>query len=175
MKNYMEQFRIGLVSGADDYTAAKTLTAETDLKVLKSKLYDTSSDADAFASLTAGDYVKIEGFEDYKTENNGILRVVEVESSGEWVTFDRPLVDVEEDDMPSGGITMYNTPKTWTVTGVAVANSKVMGALDLTNHEVFGPEDFRVTAANTVTSFAEIDSDTDGDDLVVFWAKVSEG
>lgn len=175
MKNYMEQFRVSLVSGADDYTAAKTLDAETDLKVLKSKLYDTSSDANAFASLTAGDYVKITGFEDYKTENNGILRVVEVESSGEWVTFDRPLVDVAEDDMPSGGITMYNTPKTWTVTGVAVADSKVMAAVDLTNHEAFGPEDFRVTAANTVTSFAEIDSDTDGDDVMVFWAKVSEG
>jgi hypothetical protein len=175
MKNYMEQFRIGLVSGAEDYTAAKTLDGETDLKVLKSKLYDTSSSANAFASLTAGDYVKMEGWEDYKTENNGILRVVEVESAGEWVTFDRPLIDVPEADIPTGGITMYNTPKTWTVTGVAVADSKVMGAADLTNHEAFGPEDFRVTAANTVTSFAEISSDTDGDDVLVFWAKVSEG
>lgn len=174
MKNYMEQFRVGLVSGAEDYTAAKT-DAETDLKVLKGKLYDTSSDANAFASLIAGNYVKIAGFEDYKTENNGILRVVDVEASGEWVTFDRTLVDVAEADMPSGGITMYNTPKTWTVTGVDVADSKVMGAVDLTNHEAFGPEDFRVTAANTVASFAEIDSDTDGDDVMVFWAKVSEG
>lgn len=175
MKNYMEQFRIALVSGADDYTAAKTLDADTDLKVLKSKLYDTSSAANAFASLSAGDYVKITGWEDYKTENNGILRVVDVASDGEWVTFDRPLIDVEEDDIPSGGITMYNTPKTWTVTGVTVANAYVMGALDLTNHEVFGPEDFRVTAANTVSSFAEIDSDTDGDDIVVYWAKITEG
>lgn len=175
MKNYMEQFRVALVSEADDYTAAKTLDAVTDLKVLKSKLYDTSSDANAFASLTAGDYVKIDGFEDYKTENNGVLKVVEVEASGEWVTFDRPLIDVTEADMPSDGITMYNTPKTWTVTGVTVANAYIAGAVDLTNHEAFGPEDFRVSAANTVRSFAEIDSDTDGDDILVFWAKVTEG
>ena len=175
MKNYMEQFRVSLVSEADDYTAAKTLDAVTDLKVLKSKLYDTSSDANAFASLTAGDYVKIDGFEDYKTENNGVLKVVEVEASGEWVTFDRPLIDVPEADIPSGGITMYNTPKTWTVTGITVANAYIAGAVDLTNHEAFGPEDFRVSAANTVSSFAEIDSDTDGDDVLVFWAKVTEG
>jgi hypothetical protein len=61
------------------------------------------------------------------------------------------------------------------VTGVTVANAYIAGAVDLTNHEAFGPEDFRVTAANTVTSFAEINSDTDGDDILIFWAKVSEG
>lgn len=175
MKNYMEQFRLGLVSGADDYTAAKTLTADTEVKVLKGKLYDTSSDADAFASLTVGTYVKITGFDSGKEENNGIFRLTAKESGGEWVTFDRPLVDVEEDDIPSGGITMYNTPKTWTLAGVTATDSKVMGAFDLTNYEAFGPEDFKVTAANTITSFAEIDSDTDGDEILVFWAKVSEG
>lgn len=175
MKNYMEQFRATLATGAEDYTAAKTLDAVTDLKVLKSKMYDTSSSADAFSSLSAGDYVKITGFDDYVTENNGILKVVDVDSSGEWVTFDRPLIDITEDDIPSAGITMYNTPKTWTVTGVTTANAYIAGALDLTNPESFGPEDFRVSADNTVTSFAELDSDTDGDNVVVFWAKVTEG
>lgn len=175
MKNYMEQFRVGLVTNADDYTAAKTLDAVTDLKVLKSKLYDTSSSANAFASLTAGDYIRMTGWEDYKTENNGIFKVVEVEASGEWITVDRPLIDVPEADIPSGGITMYNTPKTWTLTGVAAGTSEIMGALDLTNHQAFGPEYFIVSAANTVKSFAEITSDTDGDEVAVFWADLSDG
>ena len=132
MKNYMEQFRVTVVENAEKYTdPGKTLDGETELKVLKNKLYDTSSSANAFASLTAGDVIKMSGWEDYKTENNGIFKVAEVDSSGEWVRFDLPLVDCPEDDIPSGGITMLNTPVSWTVTGVSVGNSKCLLLLPL--------------------------------------------
>jgi len=62
MKNYMEQFRVSVVENAAVYDATnKTLDGITDLKVLKNKLYDTSSSANAFSSLTAGDVVKVTG------------------------------------------------------------------------------------------------------------------
>ena len=38
MKNYMDQFRMTVVAGTDDYTSSKTLTAATDLKMIKGKL-----------------------------------------------------------------------------------------------------------------------------------------
>ena len=61
MKNYMEQFRVSVVENAAVYSDSKTLNGITDLKVLKNKLYDTSSSANAFSSLTAGDVVKVTG------------------------------------------------------------------------------------------------------------------
>lgn len=173
MKNYMDQFRMTVVGGTDDYTAAKTLDAETDLKMIKGKLYDTTSSADAFASLTAGDVVRMTGWDD--SAMNGIFKIVEVESSGEWVTFDKPLDDVLEDDIPTGGITMYNTPISMTVAGVTETGAKVLYALNLTDPSVAGPEYFKVTAANTVSSFADLNQDTATEEILVFWADVSEG
>lgn len=172
MKNYMEQFRVSLVSDADDYTDVKVLDGDTDVKIQYNKLWDTSGDSVLeFASLVAGNVVKMSGWD--KEENNGIFIVADVASDGEWVRFDMPLV--EELTIDSPGITLLSTPKTWTVTGVAVGDAEVIGALDLTNHGAFGPEYFKVTAANTVSSFANLTGDTDGDDVVVYWAKLSEG
>jgi hypothetical protein len=173
MKNYMDQFRMTVVAGTDDYTSSKTLNAVTDLKMIKGKLYDTSSSANAFASLTAGDVVKMSGWDD--TAMNGIFKIVEVESSGEWVTFDTPLNDVLEDDIPSAGITMEDTPISMTVTGVAEGESKVLYALNMTDPAVAGPSYFKVTADNTVSSFADLSQDTSSEEIVVFWADLSEG
>lgn len=173
MKNYMDQFRMTVVAGTDDYTSSKTLTAATDLKMIKGKLYDTSSSADAFASLTAGDVVKMSGWDD--DAMNGIFKIVDVESSGEWVSFDTPLDDVLEADIPSAGITMENTPVSMTVTGVSVGGAKVLYALNMTDPAVAGPEYFKVTADNTVSCFADLSQDTATDGILVFWADLSEG
>jgi hypothetical protein len=173
MKNYMEQFKVSLLSGADDYgTGTKVLDGETDVKIQKNKLYDTSGDSVlAFAALVAGNVVKMSGWA--KEENNGIFKVVDVASDGEWIQLDMPLVDELTIDSP--GVTMYKTPKTWTVTGVTVGNAEIIGAVDLTNPSAFGAEYFKVTAANTVSSFANLGGDTDGDDVVVYWADLTKG
>jgi hypothetical protein len=174
MKNYMEQFRVTVVDNAEKYTASTTLNAVTELKVLKNKLYDTSSSANAFASLHVADVIKMSGWADYKTENNGIFKVAEVDSAGEWVRFDLPLVDCPEADIPSGGITMQDTPASWTVTGVSVGNSKVMAALDLADDDSYNTEYFKVTAANTVSSFAALATSATSE-IVVFWADLTAG
>lgn len=171
MKNYMEQFRMTLVSGADDYTAVAVLSGSTDVKIEKNKVWDTSSSANDFAALTVGNVIKMSGWA--KEENNGIFKVVAKESAGEWIQLDTPLIDEASVDSP--GVTMIKTPKTWTVAGVTTGASYVMGALDLTNYGAFGPEYFKVTAANTVSSFATLAGDTDGDSVVVYWANLSEG
>ena len=173
MKNYMDQFRMTVVGGTDDYTSSKTLDGETDLKMIKGKLYDTSSSATAFASLTAGSVVRMTGWDD--DAMNGIFKIVEMGNSGEWVTFDKPLDDVLEADIPTGGITMYNTPVSMTVTGVTETGAKVLYALNLTDPSVAGPEYFKVTADNTVSSFADLNQDTATEEILVFWADVSEG
>jgi hypothetical protein len=175
MKNYMEQFRVSLVSGATDYTSTKVLTAETDLKVHKSRLYDTSSSANAFAALSAGSVIRMYGWGNYKNENDGVFTVTEKGHDGDWIAVDRPLIDVAEADIPDGGITMERSPATWTVTGVRKASSKVMGALDLTNPSVAGPDSFVVTGNNAVASFMNLAGDTNGDDVVVCWADLSAG
>jgi len=175
MKNYMEQFRISVVENASVYSSSTTLSAETELKVLKNKLYDVSSSANAFASLTAGDVVKMTGWEDYKTENNGIFKVAEVEAAGEWVKLDLPLIDCAEADLPTGGITMYDTPASWTVTGMTVGNSEVMAALDLAADAAHSKAYFKVTAANTVSSFAAIEAGTATSEVVVFWSDLTAG
>lgn len=171
MKNYMEQFRVTLVAGADDYTAVAVLSGSTDVKIEKNKVWDTSSSANDFAALVVGNIIKMSGWD--KEENNGIFKVVAKESGGEWIQLDMPLIDEASVDSP--GITMIKTPKTWTVAGVTVGGAEVLGALDLTNPGAFGPEYFKVTAANTVSSFATLAGDTDGDNVVVYWAKLSEG
>ena len=172
MKNYMDQFRMTVV-GTDDYTSQKTLTAETELKMIKGKLYDTSSSATAFSSLTAGSVIKMSGWDD--SSMNGIFKVVDKEASGEWVTFDTPLMDVLEADIPSAGITMEHTPVSMTVTGVTENGAKILYALNLTDPSVAGAEYFKVTAANTVSSFADLNQDTTTEEILVFWADVSEG
>jgi hypothetical protein len=173
MKNYMDQLRLAVVAGTGDYSDSKTLDAVSDLKMIKGKLYDTSSSADAFSSLSAGSVVRMTGWDD--SSMNGIFKIVEVESSGEWVTFDTPLDDVLEDDVPTAGITMYNTPISMTVTGVTEKGAKVLYALNLTDPSVAGAEYFKVTADNTVSSFADFDQATDSEEILVFWADVSEG
>jgi hypothetical protein len=173
MKNFMDQLKMTVVAGTDDYTSQKTLDAITDLKMIKGKLYDTTSSADAFASLSAGDVVKMSGWDD--DSMNGIFTIVEKETNGEWVTFDTPMRDVLEADIPSAGITMEHTPVSMTVTGVTEKGAKVLYALNLTDPAVAGPEYFKVTADNTVSSFADIGQDTDTEEILVFWADLSEG
>ena len=173
MKNYMEQLRMTVVEGTDDYTSAKTLTAETELKMIKGKLYDTSSSANAFASLTAGAVVKMSGWDD--SSMNGIFKIVEKEAAGEWVTFDTPMMDVLEADVPTAGITMEHTPVSMTVTGVTVGGAKVLYGLNLTDPTAVGADYLKVTAANTVSSFADFGQSTITESLLVFWADLSEG
>lgn len=173
MKNYMDQLRMTVVAGTADYTSSKTLDAVTDLKMIKGKLYDTSSSADAFASLTAGDVVKMTGWDD--SAMNDIFKIVDKESGGEWVAFDRPLDDVLAGDIPSGGITMEDTPVSMTVAGVTETGSKILYGLNLTDPAVAGADYFKVTAANTVSSFADLSQDTSTEEILVFWADVSEG
>lgn len=174
MKNYMEQFRMAVVENAPYYPNSKTLDGATELKVLKNKLYDTSSSANAFASLSAGDVVKMSGWGDYKNENDGIFTVAEVEAHGEWIKFDLPLVDCKEADIPSGGITMLDDPVEWTVAGVSVGNASIMAVASLTDDETFQATDFKVTGANTVTSFAELSTSATAEVLVV-WADLTAG
>lgn len=174
MKNYMDQFRITVADGATDYdTSNKTLDGETDLKMIKGKLYDTTSSADVFSSLSVDDVVRMTGWDD--DAMNGIFKIVDKESGGEWVTFDRPLDDVLEADIPSGGITMYHTPIEMSVTGVTEKGAKVMYALNVTDMKAAGPDYFKVTDDDTVSSFADLELDTDTDEFLIFWADLSEG
>ena len=171
MKNYMEQFRATLVSNAADYTAVSVLSGVTDVKIEKNKVWDTSSSANDYAGLSVGNIIKMTGWA--KAENNGIFKVVAKEASGEWIQLDSPLIDEPTVDSP--GITMIKTPKSWTVTGVTVAGAKVMCAVDHTNVATFGPEYFKVTAANVVSSFATLSGDTDGDEVLVYWSDLTAG
>ena len=171
MKNYMEQFRVSLVTNAADYTAVSVLNGVTDVKIEKNKVWDTSSSANDYAGLSVGNIIKMTGWA--KEENNGIFKVVAKEAGGQWIQLDSPLIDEPSVDSP--GITMIKTPKSWTVTGVTVGGAYVMGATDVTNPAAFGPEYFKVTATNVVSSFATLSGDTDGDEVFVYWAKLSEG
>lgn len=173
MKNYMEQLRMTVVAGTDDYSSTKLLDGVSDLKMIKGKLYDTTSSADAFSTLTAGDVVKVSGWDD--DAMNGIFKITDKESGGEWVTFDRPLDDVLAADVPSAGITMETTPVSMTVAGVTESGAKVLYALNLTDPSVAGADYFRVTADNTVSSFADLNQDTTTEEILVFWADLSEG
>lgn len=175
MKNFMEQLKVTMVNGAEDYTSSKVLNAETDVRVYKGKLYDTSSDANDFAALVAGNVVKIVGFADFKTENNGIFKVVAIGPGGAWVQLDRPLVDVDEEDIPSGGITMEKTPASWTIAGLIPGKHEIMAVIDMSTTEAFNSQYFKVTANNTITSFANLAGDTDGDTVAVVWADLMAG
>lgn len=171
MKNYLEQLNITVVSSAEGYTSSTTLSAETDVKIQDNKVWDTSSSANAFNSLTAGDVIRMTGWDE--EENNGIFIVAEVESSGEWISLDRPLL--EQTSVSSPGITMYDTPESWTVSGVAISESRVSAALNLSNPAAFSSTYFRVTDDDTVSSFAVFTEDSLGDDIAVYWADLSEG
>lgn len=172
MKNYMDQFRMTVVAGTDDYAASAT-DLGTDVEIKKGKLYDTTSSADAFAAVTVGDVIKLAGWD--QEENNGIFIVTDVEASGEWIAVDTPLVDVLEADVPTDGIDFYENPIPMTVAGVTKSGAKVLYALNMTNPAVAGPEYFKVTADNTVSCFADLNQDTATDGILVFWADLSEG
>jgi hypothetical protein len=172
MKNDSEQLRQAVVTSSGN-SQTKVLDAVTDIKILNEKVYDTSSSADAFAALSAGDVVKMEGFD--QAENNRIYVVTEVESNGEWIKVDKELKDVKEADIPSAGITMYKTPESLTVTG-ATTDDVLVEVVNL-NSAASSPEEadrdyFAITAANTVSSFAVTDA---GDVLLISWSDLSAG
>lgn len=173
MKNYMDQFRVSVISGTDDYdgTAKKTLNGETDVKIKDNRLWDTSSSANAFHGRSVGDVVKMEGWD--KAENNGIFVIADKESSGEWVRFDTPLLDQAEVESP--GVTMYHTPITLTITGAIPGKIEILYGLNTDPLSAVAGSNFKVTAANTVASFADFNQDTITDGVVIFWADLSKG
>lgn len=172
MKNDSEQLRQAVVTSGGN-SQSKVLDAVTDIKILNEKIYDTSSSADAFDALSAGDVVKMEGFD--QAENNRIFVVTEVESGGEWIKVDKELKDVREADVPSAGITMYKDPESLTVSG-ATTDDVLVEVVNL-NSAASSPEEanrdyFAITDDDTVSSFAETD---DGDVLLLTWADLSAG
>lgn len=170
MKNDAEQLRSDVVASTGN-TQVKVLDAVTDVKILNEKLYDTSSSADAFSALSAGDVVMFSGFDE--TENNRIFVITE--AADNYIKVDKELKDVAEDDIPSAGITVYKTPESLTVSGVTVDDT-VTDVVNL-NSASSSAEDvdakyFAITAADTISSFAVTDS---GDSLMIYWADLSAG
>lgn len=170
--NYSEQLRLGVVASGGN-TQTKVLDAVTDVKILDEKLYDTSSSADAFAALSAGDVVMFDGFDE--AENNRIFTVTEVETNGEWIKVDKELKDVRAADIPSAGITVFKTPESLTVSGVTTEDT-VVDVVNLNSAASSAEEAdrkyFAITDDDTVSTFAVLD---DGDSLLVMWADMSEG
>lgn len=172
MKNSAEQIRVGFATSAGN-TQTKVLDAVTDVKILNEKVYDTSSSADAFSALSAGDVIKMEGWNE--AENNRIYTVTDVEPGGEWIKVDKELKDVRAADVPSAGITMYKTPESLTVSGVTV-NDAISDVVNFntgtSSAEAVDKDYFAITAADTVSSFSVTDA---GDVLQIYWADLSAG
>jgi hypothetical protein len=171
-KNDSEMLRQAVVASTGN-TQSKTLDGITSVKILNEKVYDTSSSEDAFSGLSAGDVIKMEGWN--YAENNRIFTVTEVESGGQWIKVDKQLIDEKEADVPSAGVTMYNTPESLTVSGCTVDD--VLVEVVNMNAAASSPEEadrdyFAITAADTVSTFALLDA---GDSLLISWAKMSEG
>jgi hypothetical protein len=172
MKNSAEQIRVGLATSSGN-SQTKVLDGVTSVKILNEKLYDTSSSADAFSSLSAGDVIHVSGFN--YAENNRIFTITDVESSGAWIKVDKELKDEKEADVPSAGVTVLKTPESLTINGVTTSdaltdvmnfNAAASSATELDR------DYFAITAADTVSSFAATDS---GDVIQVTWAKLSAG
>lgn len=171
-KNYNETIRNSIAaSGGSSQTSV--ISSVTDIKILDEKIYDTSSSANAFAALSAGDVIYMEGWDE--DENNRVFTVTEVESAGEYIKVDKELKDVKEADIPSAGITMYKSPESLTVSGITVDDV----ITDVVNFNTAASSSaeldkkyFAVTAADTVANFAVVDS---GDSLMISWAQMSAG
>jgi len=170
--NYNERFRSDLVSAGGGSTSS-ILSSNTDVKITGNVLYDTTSNPTAFSGLAAGDTIKMTGWD--QTENNGIMDVVEVESLGEWIKVTGHLVDVANNDVPAGGITIDKASEFFTISDMTkkdYVNDAVNFNVSSEGPSNISPSDLGVTNDGKVACFASNDS---GDSIVVFWSDVSQG
>jgi hypothetical protein len=173
MKNYSEQLRLDVVSsGGNSETKHGTVDGYSDIKIKDSKIIDTSSSEDAFSGQSVGDVIKMEGWA--YSENNRIFTITEKESGGKWIKVDKELKD--ETSPESAGATIYTGSEDLTVSGITVDDAIVdavnFNTASSSPEGLNGRDYMAVTAADTVTSFYVADS---GDDLLIQWAKLSEG
>lgn len=173
MQNYSEQIKQATVAGTN-YSESTVVSGVGSLKIKDEKVYDTSSSADAFSSLSAGDIIKMEGWPNYGAENNRIFTVTKVDSDGEWIKVDKELKDVPESDVSS--VTIYKSPASLSVSDVT-ANDVVtaVAIMDTTSSSVSNPsaDDFAITSEGTVSHF---DTNIATEDvLLVTWADLSLG
>lgn len=171
--NYNECIRFSFVTAGGGSTTS-VLSGVTDVKVRDRKIYDTSSSADAFSGLSAGDAIKISGFDDDAC--NGITDVVEVESSGEWIKVNIPLFDIPSSDIPSAGITITKAAEILTVHSDMTSKDYINDVANF-NTASSSPADttygnFGVTNDGKMAVFGSLDS---GDVLGVLWSKTSQG
>jgi hypothetical protein len=173
MKNYSEQIRTDIVASAGNtQTMHGTVDGYSDIKIKKGKIIDTSSSADAFSGQSAGDVIKMYGWNEI--ENNRIFTITEVASDGEWIRVDKELKD--ETAPSSAGASIETGSEELTVTGVSV-DDVIVDAVNFNTSSsspasVSGRDYMAITAADTVTSFYVADA---GDDIFVTWADLSEG
>jgi len=170
--NYNERLRTDLVSAGGGSTSS-ILSGNTDVKIKDNVLYDTTSNPTAFSGLSAGDTIKMTGWD--QTENNGIMDVVEVESSGEWVSVTVSLVDVASNDVPAGGITVDKAGEFWTVSDMTkkdYVNDAVNFNVSSEGPSNISASDVGVTSNGEVACFASTDS---GDSILVIWSDGSKG
>lgn len=171
MKNYSEQIKVMTVDSTafTAATANTVLDGDSDVKIEKSKVVDTSGNSSgAFSGLSAGDVIYMTGWNE--SENNGIFTVVAVEENYTKLVLDYPLLD--EASPESGGVTLYDTPSEETVTGVAADGTCVItGVANIANPAVYNANLFKVTGANEVSHFAA----TGGDNILIIWADLSLG
>ena len=171
MKNYSEQIKVAAVDSTAFAPATQNtvLSSDTDVKIEKSKVVDTSGNSSgAFSGLSAGDVIYMTGWD--QPENNGIFTVVGTENDYKTLILDYPLLD--EAEPSSGGVTMWDTPQEETVTGIKASNCVVTGATNIENPlDVYDASLFKVTAENEVSHFAA----TDGDNILIIWADLSLG
>ena len=171
MKNYSEQIKVAAVDSTAfaPATANTVLSGDTDVKIEKSKVVDTSGNSSgAFSGLSAGDVIYMTGWD--QPENNGIFTVVGTEDDYKKLILDYPLLD--EAEPSSGGVTMHDTPQEETVSGVEAGTCVVTGVTNIENPlAVYDANLFKVTDDNEVSHFAE----TDGDNILIIWADLSLG
>ena len=173
MKNYNECLRMDIKSPTGS-SASSIASSKTDIKIKDRKVYDTSSSADAFSGLSAGDTIKMTGWE--QDENNGIMDVVEVESAGEWFTVTAALINVAEADTPSAGITVQKAGEKITVNSDMTKYDEINDVVNL-NGSASSPADmtkanFGITNDGTVACFETVESD---DQLLFLWSDMSAG
>ena len=173
MKNYSEQIKQETVAGTN-YSSSTVVSGVGHLKIKDEKIYDTSSSADAFASLSAGDVIKMEGWPKYGDENNRIFTVTGKASDDSWITVDKEIKDVPEKDVSS--VTIYDSPASLTVSGVTAYDVITsVSIMDTASSSVSNPsvDGFAITADDTVSHFdANIAT---SDVLLVTWADLSLG
>ena len=178
MKNYNEALRMDIaVPGGGDPTSV--VSGKTDIKVKEGKVYDTSSSQDAFSSLSAGDTVKLSGFDSDKIQgrNNKIATVTDVESGGHYFKVDKTLVNVAESDIPDAGIDVEKSTDEFTVnsdmTKYDYVNDVVILTTSATSTADLSKDDFGVTNDGNVASFTSALESTDT--VLVLWSDGSLG